>query len=155
MEVDGAAHVQSLSKSDRIASEHTIDWDDWIEAWVKVQQDHSKRLSVWSGIMRLRDQTLCYHDPICTARYFWTLHKSSFLLTFLKGPVWARKRKRGKEKGNNEMERHDKLYLPVHNWHTFPHMVKLSSVHLTWAFTVTSVICCKVLYLKDCKAYQY
>lgn len=49
-------------------SEHTIDWDDWIEAWLKVQQDHLKMQSVWTGIMRWQDQTLYYHNPICTAR---------------------------------------------------------------------------------------
>lgn len=52
-------------------SEHTIDWDDWIEAWLKVQQDLLKRPSVWTGIMRQRDQTLYYHNPICTARSIW------------------------------------------------------------------------------------
>ena len=90
MYVNGAAHVQSVGEWQDGPSEHTIDWDDWIEAWLKVQQDHLKRLSVWTGIMRRGDQTLCYRGPICTARYFRTLHKPSFLHTFFKrSSVWV------------------------------------------------------------------
>lgn len=110
MYVNGAAHVQSLREWQDGPSEHTIDWDDWIEAWLKVQQDHLKRPSVWTGIMRRGDQTLYYHGPICTARYFRTLHKPSFLHTFFKrSSVWVREWKRR----NNEMKRYDKLYFLV------------------------------------------
>lgn len=95
-------------------SDHTIDRDDWIEAWLKVQQDHLKRQRVWTRIRRLQDQTLYYHDPICTAQYFWTLHEPFFLAHFKKkkGPLCEREWKRG----NNEMERwEDQLYFLVHN----------------------------------------